>query len=141
MWHAVTSAIIFKALHHLDIFRVTAASELEGLDLVKHDEPAYAFGISMFSVIVSTLTQLIYDAQNRRTLAHRVAFYQLGTIFKKFPTLDFFADICQNQNLSNHYNKPANTCFYSMKFFQNRNQKNTLSRIVSGTNRYCLAAG
>ena len=44
LFHAVTSAILFFALHSLHLFRVQPAQELEGLDVIKHDEPAYAFG-------------------------------------------------------------------------------------------------
>ena len=97
---------------------MTAASELEGLDVIKHDEPAYAFGISMFSVIVKTLTQLIFQAQSRRTLAHKVAFNQLGTIFKKHPTLDFCTGILQDSQKFNN-KRETNTCFYTVKFYKN----------------------
>lgn len=44
VFHAITGIILFAALHHLDLFRVQASQEIEGLDIIKHDEPAYAFG-------------------------------------------------------------------------------------------------
>ena len=43
-FHLVTSAILFTALHRLDLFRVAPNQEMEGLDIIKHDEPAYGFG-------------------------------------------------------------------------------------------------
>lgn len=45
VFHAITGALLFIALNQLDLFRVKPAQELEGLDIIKHDEPAYAFGI------------------------------------------------------------------------------------------------
>ena len=43
-WHLVTAGILFTALHRLDLFRVPSNQEVEGLDIIKHDEPAYGFG-------------------------------------------------------------------------------------------------
>ena len=44
-WHAITSGILFIGLHKLDLFRVPASAEKQGLDILKHNEPAYGFGI------------------------------------------------------------------------------------------------
>lgn len=43
-WNTVTSTILFVSLDKADLFRVPAAAELAGLDIIKHNEPAYGFG-------------------------------------------------------------------------------------------------
>ena len=121
LWHAITSAIIFKALHHLDIFRVTAESELEGLDVIKHDEPAYAFGISMFSVVLSALTQLIQAHQC--TLAQKLAVYQFAAVLKKHPNLEFFDHSATTAALTKTIQNSKANYFYSMKTFKNKNTR------------------
>lgn len=121
VWHAITSAIIFKALHHLDIFRVTAESELEGLDVIKHDEPAYAFGISMFSVVLSALTQLIQAHQC--TLAQKLAVYQFAAVLKKHPNLEFFDHSATTAALTKTIQNSKTNYFYSMKTFKNKNTR------------------
>ena len=122
VWHAITSAIIFKALHHLDIFRVTAESELEGLDVIKHDEPAYAFGISMFSVVLSALTQLIQAHQC--TLAQKLAVYQFAAVLKKHPNLEFFDHSATTAaTLTKTIQNSKTNYFYSMKTFKNKNTR------------------
>ena len=121
VWHAITSAIIFKALHHLDIFRVTAESELEGLDVIKHDEPAYAFGISMFSVVLSALTQLIQAHQC--TLAQKLAVYQFNAVLKKHPNLEFFDHSATAATLTKAIQNSKTNYFYSMKTFKNKNTR------------------
>ena len=49
VFHAITSGILFIGLHKLDLFRVPASAEKQGLDILKHNEPAYGFGIVQFS--------------------------------------------------------------------------------------------
>ena len=46
VWYAVTAIVIFGALMVLRVFRVNEAQEIQGLDVVKHNEPAYPIGIS-----------------------------------------------------------------------------------------------
>ena len=48
LFHAITSGILFIGLHKLDLFRVAASAEKEGLDILKHNEPAYGFGTVQF---------------------------------------------------------------------------------------------
>ena len=43
-WYAITAVIIFGALMVLRVFRVNEAQEIQGLDVVKHNEPAYPIG-------------------------------------------------------------------------------------------------
>ena len=45
IFHGITSAMLFAALNRIDLLRVTASAEIEGLDMAKHDEPAYIFGM------------------------------------------------------------------------------------------------
>ena len=47
-FHAITSGILFIGLHKLDLFRVPPDAEKKGLDILKHNEPAYGFGIVQF---------------------------------------------------------------------------------------------
>ena len=47
-FHAITSGILFIGLHKLDLFRVPASMEKQGMDILKHNEPAYGFGIVQF---------------------------------------------------------------------------------------------
>ena len=44
VWYAVTAVVIFGALMVLRVFRVNEAQEIQGLDVVKHNEPAYPIG-------------------------------------------------------------------------------------------------
>ena len=43
-WYAITAVFIFGALMVLRVFRVNEAQEIQGLDVVKHNEPAYPIG-------------------------------------------------------------------------------------------------
>ena len=43
-WYAITAVVIFGALMVLRVFRVNEAQEIQGLDVVKHNEPAYPIG-------------------------------------------------------------------------------------------------
>ena len=43
-WHTVCGAAIFGLLKVLKLFRVAEAHELQGLDIIKHNEPAYPKG-------------------------------------------------------------------------------------------------
>ena len=44
-WHLVTGIILFVTLDCMGVLRVGPEAEIEGLDLVKHKEPAYGFWI------------------------------------------------------------------------------------------------
>ena len=44
VWYTVTAIVIFGALMVLRVFRVNEAQEIQGLDVVKHNEPAYPIG-------------------------------------------------------------------------------------------------
>ena len=43
-WYSITAVFIFGALMVLRVFRVNEAQEIQGLDVVKHNEPAYPIG-------------------------------------------------------------------------------------------------
>ena len=43
-WNLVTGIIIFVALERMGVLRVHSDDEIQGLDLVKHNERAYGFG-------------------------------------------------------------------------------------------------
>ena len=43
-WHLVTGIILFVTLDRMGVLRVRRETEIQGLDLIKHKEPAYGFG-------------------------------------------------------------------------------------------------
>ena len=43
-WHLVTGVILFVSFDKMGILRVTADTEVKGMDLVKHKEKAYGLG-------------------------------------------------------------------------------------------------
>ena len=43
-WNVVTSSVLFGSLDRVGLFRVSQSAEMAGLDIVKHNEPAYGFG-------------------------------------------------------------------------------------------------
>ena len=51
LFHATVSGVMFKTLSKLDLFRVSPSAEMAGLDIVKHNEPAYGFGTGLPSTI------------------------------------------------------------------------------------------
>jgi hypothetical protein len=55
-WHVTTSALLFVGLDRANLFRVPAASEIAGLDIIKHNEPAYGFGIVQYAPIFTSPT-------------------------------------------------------------------------------------
>ena len=51
LFHATISGIMFKTLSKFNLFRVSPSAEMAGLDIVKHNEPAYGFGTGLPSTI------------------------------------------------------------------------------------------
>ena len=49
-FHATFALILFVTLAKCGLFRVPASAELAGLDILKHNEPAYGFGITNFEI-------------------------------------------------------------------------------------------
>ena len=61
-WNVVCGVAIFGILKAIKLFRVAEADEVTGLDIVKHNEPAYPKGESR----VSGVARLSFNSPVRR---------------------------------------------------------------------------
>ena len=71
VWYAVTAVVIFGALMVLRVFRVNEAQEIQGLDVVKHNEPAYPIGkhtdLTIFDRMLNIVLQMHTSRRSNTT--------------------------------------------------------------------------
>ena len=70
-YNLVTAVIHFYLLDMMGLLRVPVQAEIQGLDIIKHNEPAYGFGTDGLATDAEMIMRGTARMQPERTAAHR----------------------------------------------------------------------
>ena len=90
VWYAVTAVVIFGALMVLRVFRVNEAQEIQGLDVVKHNEPAYPIGKHTSLTFPHIMLLFLQMRTSRRS---NTTPWQLVLVFSRWLKHKFFFEV------------------------------------------------